>query len=257
MYDDLLSLMTKCTRVVALTGAGISAESGVPTFRGKEGLWGKFRAEELATMDAFLANPTIVWEWYNWRRKLIGEVKSNPGHEALAHMGLLFDQFTLVTQNVDGLHRLAGSKDVLELHGNINRNKCVQCNRPFPDSDVSPDDLPTCQTCGGKIRPDVVWFGEMLPEGVIEEAFRFSEQAHLFFSIGTSAIVHPAASLPVTAKRCGATLVEINPEPTALSELADYRFAAPAGECLPELLAAFRERRSAVSNVEPDEADRV
>ncbi len=237
MLEKLAELMRNCRRTVVLTGAGISAESGVPTFRGKEGLWGKFRPEELATMDAFMANPTIVWEWYNWRRQLMGEVKPNPGHYAIAQMEKLFDQFTLITQNVDGLHAISGSTDLLELHGNIHRNKCVKCEIIYPESDVDPDNIPVCNSCQGQIRPDVVWFGEMLPEKVIEEAFIKSEQAELFFSIGTSAVVHPAASLPVQAKRSGATLVEINPEETPLSDIADFRFASPAGKILPELVA--------------------
>lgn len=253
MIEKVVELMSRCSRVVVLTGAGISAESGVPTFRGKDGLWGKFRPEELATMDAFLANPSIVWEWYNWRRQLIAEVEPNPGHFAIAEMAPLFEAFTLVTQNVDGLHRSAGSTGVLELHGNLNRNKCADCSRPFRSQEIDPDALPYCESCGGKIRPDVVWFGEMLPGGVIEEAFAVSERAELFFSVGTSAIVHPAASLPVTAKRSGATLVEINPEPTPLSELADYRFAAPSGEFLPRLLNAYNDRTtSGAERIGPD-----
>jgi NAD-dependent deacetylase len=246
MLDKVAALMTTCSRAAVLTGAGISAESGVPTFRGSEGLWGKFRPEELATMDAFLANPKIVWEWYNWRRDLIAKVRPNPGHYAIAEMAGLFDDFTLITQNVDGLHRRAGSSRVLELHGNINHNKCVSCHRLPADLIIDPETLPVCPTCGGKIRPDVVWFGEMLPEDVIEEAFAVAERVELFFSIGTSAIVHPAASLPVAAKRAGATLIEINPEETPLTPLADFHFAAMSGELLPELLGQVRNRRRVV-----------
>ncbi|RME25098.1 MAG: NAD-dependent deacylase [Candidatus Zixiibacteriota bacterium] len=242
MLAELANLILRAERGVVLTGAGISAESGVPTFRGKEGLWGKFKPEELATMDAFLANPKIVWEWYNWRRQLLRDVKPNPGHYALVELGSFFPRFTLVTQNVDGLHQMAGATDVLELHGNINRNKCAACGRLVPlEVDIDPDDIPACPACGGQIRPDVVWFGEMLPEEAIEAAFQRSEEADIFFSIGTSAIVHPAASLPTVAKRHGATLVEINPEPTPLSSLADFRFAAPAGELLPQLVAKVKE----------------
>jgi NAD-dependent deacetylase len=241
MLEDVVKLMRRSSRCAVLTGAGISAESGVPTFRGKEGLWGKFRAEELATMEAFLDNPKIVWEWYNWRRSLIGEVKPNPGHTALAELASLFEDYTLITQNVDGLHREAGADRVLELHGNIMRNKCVSCNRLCPDTVViDPDAIPTCESCGGKLRPDVVWFGEMLPADVIEEAFRKSEQAEIFFSVGTSSIVHPAASLPLTALRSGAVVVEINPERTPLSDMADFYFSAKSGELLPELVARAR-----------------
>jgi NAD-dependent deacetylase len=245
MLERVAEMVERCSTCVVLTGAGISAESGVPTFRGEEGLWREFRAEELATMDAFLSNPKIVWEWYNWRRQLIGEVQPNPGHYAIAQMEALFEDFALVTQNVDGLHDLAGSSNVLELHGNINRNKCSGCNRVVDEQDIDPDAIPACTHCGAAIRPDVVWFGEMLPENVIEEAFRRSEVAELFFSVGTSAIVHPAASLPVIAKRSGAALVEINPEETPLSELVDFRLVGPSGELLAGLMSLLEERRSA------------
>lgn len=244
MDNELLDIMRNCSRCVVLTGAGISAESGVPTFRGKEGLWGKFRPEELATMDAFLANPNIVWEWYNWRRGLLSEVKPNPGHYALAELEQLFDTFVLVTQNVDGLHRIAGSQDVLELHGNILRNKCVDCAESYPtDELIDPDAIPTCRSCGGKIRPDVVWFGEMLDARVIRRAFDEAGRAELFLSVGTSAVVQPAASLPVEAKHAGATLVEINPEETPLTFMADYHFSFPSGEFLPGLVAQLKAVR--------------
>lgn len=241
MLDEIAKIAKNCRKIVVLTGAGISAESGVPTFRGKEGLWGKFKAEELATMDAFMANPAIVWEWYNWRRDLMCKVEPNPGHYALAEMEKLKDDFTLVTQNVDGLHKIAGSQNILELHGNIYRNKCVKCNRLHNESlDIDPNDIPTCESCGGKLRPDVVWFGEMLDRMVIETAFRVSEQSELFFSVGTSAIIHPAASLPMTAKQMGATLVEVNPEETPLSYMADYSIRAKSGEYMPELIEKIK-----------------
>lgn len=242
MLDEIVNAVRNCRSCVVLTGAGISAESGVPTFRGSEGLWGKFKPEELATMAAFISNPKIVWEWYNWRRQIVGEVKPNPGHYSLCDLQQWFDQFTLVTQNVDGLHRAAGSENILELHGNIYRNKCLDCNHQFSeDMDIDPDNIPSCPHCGGKIRPDVVWFGEMLDPQIINKAFSESEQTELFFSIGTSAIVHPAASLPITAKRQGATLVEINPEMTPLSELADYYVSAKSGEFLPTLVERLKQ----------------
>lgn len=197
-------------------------------------------------MEAFMANPKIVWEWYNWRRELIGEVKPNAGHWALAAMAACFPFFTLITQNVDNLHRLAGSPEVLELHGNIYRNKCADCGRPFAEAElIDPKEIPACAHCGGRIRPDVVWFGEMLPEDVIEQAFERSEQADLFFSIGTSALVHPAATLPVVAKRHGAILVEINPEETPLSGIADFSLAQPSGQVLPKLVELLRQPRVA------------
>jgi len=241
MIQEIAQLMIRCRRCVVLTGAGISAESGVPTFRGKEGLWGKFKPEELATMEAFGANPEIVWEWYNWRRSLMSDVKPNPGHHALTELAKWFDSFVLVTQNVDGLHRLAGSKDVLELHGNINRNKCVKCSKPFPEHiEIDPNKIPTCQSCGGRIRPDVVWFGELLDPDVINRAFEESMKADLFLLVGTSALVQPAASLPVEAKHAGAALVEINPEETPLTFMADYHVGEASGQFLPRLLEALK-----------------
>ena len=203
ILDNVAAIAARCSRCAVLTGAGISAESGVPTFRGKEGLWGKFRPEQLASMDAFMASPKIVWEWYNWRRQLIGEVSPNPGHHALVDLERLFNDFALITQNVDNLHRLAGSGNILELHGNIYRNKCVKCQRIVEgDLEIDPDAIPACQSCGGKIRPDVVWFGEMLPGAVIDEAFRAAENCEIFFSVGTSALVHPAATLPGRRPSC-------------------------------------------------------
>lgn len=242
MLDKVVELMLKCSNVAVSTGAGISAESGVPTFRGKDGLWGKFKAEELATMEAFMANPKIVWEWYNWRRELMARVKPNPGHYAICQMASLFDDFTLITQNVDNLHRQAGSTDVLELHGNIHRNKCARCNTIVDlEQEIDPDDIPTCVKCRGPIRPDVVWFGEMLPEDIIAEAFERAEKAEIFFSVGTSALVQPAASLPLVAARNGATLVEINPEQTPLTEVADFYLQGGAGEILPRLVSGVTD----------------
>ena len=245
MLERLADIICNCTRGAVLTGAGISAESGVPTFRGHQGLWKKFKPEQLATMEAFLETPEIVWEWYNWRRELISEVKPNPGHFALTEMEGLFEDFTLITQNVDNLHRLAGSNRVLELHGNIYHNKCSECDRGHEsDVEIDPNDIPTCSFCGGKLRPDVVWFGEMLPEAVLTEAFEKAERAEVFFSVGTSALVQPAASLPLIAKRAGATLVEINPEPTPLTHLADFPFQGKSGEVLPEIVAAVAANRT-------------
>lgn len=251
MFDELLDQLVNCKRCVVLTGAGISAESGVPTFRGKEGLWGKFRPEELASMAGFMASPKIVWEWYNWRRELMANVSPNPGHKALAQMESLFDDFVVVTQNVDNLHAAAGTKSILELHGNIYRNKCVDCNGIIEHSgDINPDEIPVCAICGGKIRPDIVWFGEMLDPEIINTAFSQSEQADVFLSIGTSALVHPAATLPVVAKNKGATLVEINIERTSLSELADFRYSGKSGEILPDLIAQLHQRSAGVKITE-------
>ena len=239
--EKLLKLLGTAKKVAVLTGAGVSAESGVPTFRGDEGLWKKFRAEELATVEAFMRNSRLVWEWYIYRRELISSVKPNAGHYALVELENHFEDFTLITQNVDGLHRAAGSRNILELHGNITRNKCFDCGQPFEgEIDISRGDIPRCE-CGGKIRPDVVWFGELLPAHAINGAFDASDTAELFFSVGTSALVHPAASMPVTAKRNGAYLVEINREPTPLSDIADCALHGKSGDILPQIVEKLKE----------------
>lgn len=239
-----MKVLANSRSCVILTGAGISAESGVPTFRGKDGLWQKCRPEELATMDAFMANPKLVWEWYNWRRDLMSSVGPNPGHHAITEMEPLFEEFTLITQNVDNLHRIAGTRAILELHGNILRNKCVSCNRLMDNEiTIDPSNIACCEHCGGKIRPDVVWFGEMLDSAVINRAFALSEKTDIFFSIGTSAVIHPAASLPVSAKQYGAFLVEINNEPTPITPLADIMITGKSGEILPEIVAELKKMK--------------
>jgi NAD-dependent deacetylase len=238
---EFRNVLKAAKSVAVLTGAGISAESGVPTFRGEEGLWKKFRAEELATVNAFMNNPELVWEWYMFRRKIINSVAPNPGHYALAEMEKLFDDFTLITQNVDGLHEKSGSKNILELHGNILKNKCFECGKPYTvEIDPESGEHPKCE-CGGKIRPDVVWFGEMLPAEAIDAAFDAASRAELFFSVGTSAIVHPAASMPILAKRGGAYLVEINLEPTPLTDVADCSLQGKSGEILPQLIEQLKK----------------
>jgi NAD-dependent deacetylase len=226
--------------VAVLTGAGVSAESGVPTFRGEEGLWKKFRAEELANFDAFMRNPDLVWEWYSFRKKMMAEVTPNPGHYALVKMEEFFSDFSLITQNIDDLHRQAGSKNIIELHGNIHRNYCLGCGKFFTDAElVLEGSAPKC-ACGGLIRPDVVWFGEQLPARAIDTAFLVAGSSEVFFSIGTSAVVYPAAWLPLTAKQNGALLIEINIERTALTGSADYFFSGPSGKILPQLVEELK-----------------
>jgi NAD-dependent deacetylase len=224
------------TNIVVLTGAGMSAASGVPTFRGKDGLWNKFNPQELASVDAFMKNPKLVWEWYNWRRDLLRNVKPNLGHYALVDVENYFPDFTIVTQNVDNLHQTAGSKSVLELHGNIMRNKCIDCSHPYENDHIDEDEIPKCLKCNGLIRPDVVWFGELLPEDVIRHAQELSAAAEIFFSVGTSSTVEPAASLPYLAKGNGAYLVEVNPEKTALSDVAEESIQTEADVYLPHLV---------------------
>lgn len=220
---------------VVLTGAGISAESGVPTFRGQDGLWKNFRAEELATPWAFKRDPQLVWEWYDWRRGIISEKSPNSAHRALAELERRLENFAVITQNVDGLHTLAGSKKVLEVHGNIWRLRCLECGKVVENRDVPLGLLPRC-ACGGLQRPDVVWFGEMLPEDVLEECFRCSDRADFFLVVGTSGIVQPAASFAMRAKGSVAFIVEVNIERTPLSPVADLTLIGRAGEVLPELL---------------------
>jgi NAD-dependent deacetylase len=242
--ERLKSCLATATHVVAFTGAGISAESGVPTFRGADGIWNKMRPEELASMDGFLRNPELVWEWYAHRKRIIAEVQPNAGHVALARMERCVPHFTVITQNIDNLHRRAGSRNVHELHGNIERNYCIACGRRYSNDEVlKAVGIPRCAACNGKIRPDVVWFGEALPEDEWEASVRASESASLFLSIGTSAVVYPAASLPVVAKAAGAYLVEINPEPTALTERADEFLQGPAGTILPLLYDVLHDAR--------------
>ena len=236
--DRLKRLVREAQRVSVLTGAGISAESGIPTFRGDEGLWKQFRPEELASMDGFLANPRIVWEWYRFRRDVIGGAQPNDGHLALARWESLIPGFTLITQNVDGLHTRAGNRNLIELHGNLWRDRCLECGRTVEASEEvisGQAELPECN-CGGRLRPDVVWFGEMLPEDEWRRADEAASLCDLFLAVGTSAVVHPAAGLPRLAKTRGAVLVEINPEATPLSGWADYTLFGPAGQVLPELL---------------------
>lgn len=234
--NKLIEIVKSVKKVAVLTGAGVSAESGVPTFRGKEGLWKKFRSEELANFNAFIKNPQLVWEWYQYRRKLISEVKPNPGHYALVKMERFYPEFTLITQNVDNLHRQSGSRNICELHGNIMRNKCVDCNKYITNIELTHENaVPHCE-CGGLIRPDVVWYGEMLPIEALEKSSRAAKECELFFSIGTSALVQPAASLPLLAKGAGAYVVEINYDPTVLSDLVDESILGKSGEILPQLV---------------------
>ena len=234
-----LSALKKAENVMVSTGAGISSESGVPTFRGPGGLWNDFRPEELATPEAFFKNPARVWEWYDWRRQLLKNVEPNPGHVALARLESLVPRFFLFTQNIDGLHQKAGSARVHELHGNIWRVRCTAERKIFDLPDSPLPELPPRCACGSLLRPDVVWFGESLPEGVLRLAWQVAAQCDLFLLIGTSATVQPAASLAWVAKDNGAFMIEINPEETAASEIADESFRAKSGIILPELVKAI------------------
>jgi NAD-dependent deacetylase len=237
--DDLVELMRSSVRLVALTGAGISQESGLRTFRDKlDGLWAQYKPEDLATPEAFDRNPELVWEFYNVRRLKACEVEPNPGHFALAEMEKCKECFVLITQNVDGLHTRAGSRNVLELHGNISRVKCSRNCGIITEWEEEPGGSPACPKCGAKIRPDVVWFGEMLPQEILKSAMQAARESDVFLSIGTSALVQPAASLPLMAKQNGAAIVEVNLEETPLTPLVDHFLRGKAGEVLPELVRA-------------------
>jgi NAD-dependent deacetylase len=226
---------TEVHSVAVLTGAGISAESGVPTFRGEGGLWRNYRAEELATPQAFYRDSKLVWEWYSWRRNLVDACQPNEGHRILAKMESHFDDFVLITQNVDGLHRLAGSRNIVELHGNIWRMRCTRGCRPNWEERTNPlPELPPhCPDCGALARPDVVWFGESLPTGALDEAFAVARRCQVMLVVGTSAVVQPAASLPLVALQNAAYVVEFNPQPTPISEVVDAVVREPAAVALP------------------------
>ncbi len=234
----LVGTVRSARRVAVLTGAGISAESGVPTFReALTGLWAKFNPEELATRQAFRRNPKLVWDWYAERRKMVKQVEPNAGHRALVTMENQIPHWTLITQNVDGLHQRAGSRRVIELHGNITRVKCFAEDTVI--STWTEDQVPPrCTNCGSYLRPDVVWFGEMLPAEALRTASEAAHTCEVFFSIGTSGVVEPAALLPYEALERGATVIEVNPETTPLTRHATFRLAGLAGEVLPELVRA-------------------
>jgi len=232
--SSLIQNLRATGKIVALTGAGISAESGLATFRDAQtGLWSKFKPEELATADAFRRDPKLVSDWYAWRRDQALKAEPNAGHVALAEMEKRAPEFVLLTQNVDGLHRRAGSKRMVELHGNIHRFRCFENDCASDNFDI---DQQRCRSCGGNLRPDVVWFGEMLPPDAIERAVAAAELCDVFFSIGTSSVVYPAADLWRRAKERGAVVIEINKDSTPLTPLADFSFLGKAGEILPALV---------------------
>jgi NAD-dependent deacetylase len=236
----LAARLAAAQRVVALTGAGISAESGVPTFRDAQtGLWARFDPLELATPGAFARDPRLVWDWYAWRRELVADAVPNAGHAALVALERLVPGFTLVTQNVDGLHRKAGSERVVELHGNLQRVKCARDGGIVATwAPPAPGEPPRCPRCNGLLRPDIVWFEEPLPEAELAAAQRAARDCDVMLVVGTSAEVYPAAALPTVARAGGALVVEINTAPTRLSDDADHVLRAPAGVALPALVAA-------------------
>lgn len=246
MNDELASLrkaLGEAESVAVLTGAGISAESGVPTFRGPNGLWRNYSPEELATPEAFERDPRLVWEWYAWRRERIRAAQPNPGHLALRELerkkageGRRGPGFTLITQNVDGLHDRAGSRRILKLHGDIWVNRCVGCGAEDRDEDEPLAEIPPRCRCGALLRPGVVWFGELLPAAAWEEAFVASRRAQVFMVVGTSGVVYPAAGLVEVARRSGARIAVVNPEATGLDASATWVLRGPSGEILRRLI---------------------
>jgi NAD-dependent deacetylase len=235
--EDVRKLLLNAHSIAVLTGAGVSAESGVPTFRGTHGLWKQYRAEDLATPQAFARDPKLVWEWYDWRRGLIAEARPNAGHFALAELQDRVPKFTLITQNVDDLHDDAGSRDVLKLHGSIWVQRCTKCGKEKTDRTTPLPEIPPRCDCGALLRPGIVWFGEMLPQDVWQQAEWAAEHAEIFLVIGTSALVYPAAGLAGLAKDAGAKVIEINIEETALTQRIDAFLRGPSAELLPQLMA--------------------
>ncbi|UCF19723.1 MAG: NAD-dependent deacylase [Gemmatimonadota bacterium] len=236
--------------IVVATGAGMSKESGIPTFRdAQEGLWAKYDPQQLATRQGFREDPARVWGWYNYRRGLIARTEPHAGHGSVARLETLVRELVVVTQNIDGFHQQAGSTDVLELHGNINRFKCLDHDHPIEldvpiadcDGPLSP---PGCPFCGSPVRPDVVWYGEMLPPGVLERAERLARSCDVMLVVGTSGMVQPAAGLPLVARSSGATVVEVNTDPSHLTTQVDVFLQGRAGIVLPQIVAGVERRKA-------------
>lgn len=245
---ELISLLSRTLRhgsvqavkLVALTGAGVSQESGLRTFRDAQtGLWAHYKPQDLASPEAFARDPKLVWDWYAWRREAIKGARPNAGHYALAEIEKKNPQFILITQNVDGLHRMAGTHNLFELHGNIQRVRCSECGMLAETWEEDSETVPRCDHCDGLLRPDVVWFGEPLPRDQLEGAVEAARACDVYFSIGTSGVVQPAASLAHSAKSNGAIIVEINAETTPLTEKADFFLQGKSGEILPALVKAM------------------
>ncbi len=230
------AIIDNASSITVLTGAGISAESGIPTFRGEDGLWRKFRSEELATQEAFQRDPKLVWEWYDWRRGLVKEAMPNPGHYALVNLENEKTNFTLVTQNIDGLHQLTGNRNIIEMHGNLWQIRCTSCGVVEENHDVPLKEIhPKCKNCDALGRPNVVWFGEMIPMSIIDNILIAIDKCQVMLIVGTSGIVEPAASMGLVAKHTGKTVIEVNLETTPNSSHYDISILGKSGEILPML----------------------
>ena len=238
MFDTVAQKLKDSRKIVFVTGAGISQESGIPTFRGKDGYWRKYDPMKLASIDAFYDDPKLVWEWYDDRRKNILDVKPNEGHFAISQMEE-FKDVVVLTQNIDGLHQRSGSTNVLELHGSIIRIKCTVCD--FIDNITENfESLPPKCKCGSMLRPDVVWFGEPLPQNIWQSAIKEASVCDVMVIVGTSLVVSPANTLPVYAKQNGAILIEVNPEKTVMSNDMALSIQATSAEVLPKILSIFK-----------------
>jgi len=230
------AIIDNASSITVLTGAGISAESGIPTFRGEDGLWRKFRSEELATPEAFQRDPKLVWEWYDWRRGLVKEAMPNPGHYALVNLENEKTNFTLVTQNIDGLHQLTGNRNIIEMHGNLWQIRCTSCGVVEENHDVPLKEIhPKCKNCDALGRPNVVWFGEMIPMSIIDNILIAIDKCQVMLIVGTSGLVEPAASMGLIAKHTGKTVIEVNLETTPNSSHYDISILGKSGEILPIL----------------------
>ncbi len=231
--------VARSRRLVVFTGAGMSKESGIDTFRGKGGIWERVSSEDVATLEGFIRDPERVWRWNDARRQHVAGVDPHEGYRAIVRLESLVPEVTVVTQNIDGLHRLAGSSRVVELHGNIWKVRCAaEDNEPWEDRRVPMPELPPRCGCGGLLRPHIVWFGEPLEPEVVADAQEACSTCDTMLVVGTSAIVYPAAGMPLLARRSGAFLVEVNPEETPLSDVVDCRLAGTAREALPPLVEA-------------------
>lgn len=242
--EQICERAASAQKVAVLTGAGMSRESGIPTFRGEDGLWKKHRPEELASPVAFRKDPILVWEWYDWRRSIVGKAEPHAGHIAIAEMEQFFEDFLLITQNVDGLHRRAGSRKLVEIHGCINRAKCTVCGNLFDLLPAPLDDLPVHCECGRLARPDVLWFGESYDQSLLGRALEFMSEADFVLVVGTSGMVSMPVYLCQEASRCGAFITDINPERNQLDQLADASIRGTAGETLVSLWTGIQKAKS-------------
>jgi len=242
LIQNAIDILKTSKILFVLTGAGISAESGIPTFRGVDGLWKNYSVTDLATPEAFAKNPALVWEWYQWRQEIISRAKPNAAHTVLVEIEKKFDKFLLLTQNVDNLHQRAGSKNVLELHGNIFRSRCNTCGMVYETitkTEAKAANVPTC-TCGSFLRPDVVWFGEPIPQDIWQESLSFLSKADCAIICGTSGVVWPAAAIPQIAKTTGTKIIEVNLEQTPMTPIVDVSLLGKASEILTEIVSHLR-----------------